>query len=304
MEIKLRAYKGDESKRFIEGYASLFNVQSRLINEKQRLFREIIRTGAFDEVLEREDLNVIANIDHDMKQMLGRNVSGTLTLSIDNRGLKYVIEVPDTQAGNDIYEQVERGDYYESSFAYGAMEKDVEWSRDRNDGMLLRYVNKITVLRDVAIVRNGAFKNTDVSLRADDLDYIQSIIKNVQNGEVKLCQRSTSDFQESEMIEETVEEEVVVIPAQTEEEIAEQARADAEEGAKVIKEEVAKPEAVAEEVVAEEVVVDEANEETVKDEVATADAEADNEVVIENEDERSWEADNKKLFLEIKTIQE
>lgn len=290
MEIKLRAYHGteDESKRFIEGYASIFNVQSRLINEKQRIFREIIRTGAFDEVLEREDLNVIANIDHDMKQMLGRNVSGTLTLSIDNRGLKYVIEVPDTTAGNDIYEQVERGDYYESSFAYGALEADVEWGRDRNDGMLLRYINKITVLRDVAIVRNGAFKNTDVSLRADDLDYMQSIIKNVQNGKVELFQRSTSDFQDSEVIEETKEDEVIAKPTQTEEEVAEQARAEAEEASKVTKP-------------AEEV-VEVANEETVKDEVTTADVVVKKEVV--EEDDRSWETENKKLFLEIKTIQE
>tara|TARA_R110000803_G_scaffold210835_1_gene284137 strand:+ start:6728 stop:7432 length:705 start_codon:yes stop_codon:yes gene_type:complete len=209
MKINLRAYSSEDGKRYIEGYASVFNMQSRTIVENGRTFREIIRNNAFDEIIGSEGLNVVANVDHDMQRMLGRSTSGTLTLNIDTRGLKYTIEVPDTQLGRDTYTHIERGDFYESSFAYGARESDIEWGRDRGDGMLLRYVNKVSALRDVAIVRNGAFKNTDVSLRSDSLEYIKTLVKNTNSGDITLSKRSGSDILEiDEVPEETPEENI------------------------------------------------------------------------------------------------
>ena len=194
MEIKLRAFE-EGGKRFIEGHASIFNRQSKILREGGKTFREIIMTGAFDEVLNRDGLNVIANIDHNMDKMLGRTKSNTLELKIDSRGLHYKIEVPNTQLGNDTYELVERGDYYESSFAYGALGKNVTWGRDRSDGMLLRYVHNVDLLKDIAIVRNGAYSETNVAVRSIDLDYIDEMQRNIQviDCEFGLCQRLSSD---------------------------------------------------------------------------------------------------------------
>ena len=264
MKINLRAISGSDGKKYIEGYASVFNMQSRTIVENGRTFREIIRSGAFDEIIGSDILNVVANVDHDMQRMLGRSTSGTLQLIIDTRGLKYTIEVPDTQLGRDTYTQVERGDLYESSFAYGAREGDIEWGRDRGDGMLLRYINKVSALRDVAIVRNGAFKNTDVSLRSDSLDYIQELVKNTNGGEIKLSQRSGSDLLEVDEVPEALEETIA-------EETTETTNIDDTEDNNIVEPTIAPTKKV------------EAEEDT-------------------TQEKRSWEAESRKRFIEINSL--
>lgn len=274
MKFKLRAISKEDGKRFIVGYASLFNVQSRMISENGKTFREVIRNGSFDEILNSENLNVVANVDHDMQKMLGRNVSGTLKLTIDNRGLKYEIEVPDTQLGNDTYKQVERGDYYESSFAYGARENDIEWARDRGDGMLLRYVNKVSALRDVAIVRNGAFKNTDVSLR------------NEKEADIGLCLRSESDNQEINVNGVETEEEETTEVETTEEETTVDDTTTTEEETEEVETE-------------EEETTEEETTETVENTNVDTEGEQSSE---DQDDKRSWEINNKKLFIEIQSF--
>ncbi len=203
MKIRMRALKNEEGKRFIEGYASLFNVQSRMLHENGKTFREVIRDGAFDGVLAGKELNVIANIDHDMSRMLGRSTSGTLKLTVDAVGLRYSIEVPNTQLGNDTYEQVERGDLYESSFAFGTRNTDVDWGNDRSDGMLLRFVNNVTLLRDISIVRNGAYGKTDVETREYQEELRNNIIMEDCDG--TLCRRVESDVIGGESIKEVDE---------------------------------------------------------------------------------------------------
>jgi len=188
MEMKLRALS-ENDKRYIVGYASVFNKQSRLIFEGGRRFKEIIKDGAFDEVLRSEELNVIANLNHNDGNMLGRTKSGTLELTVDSYGLRYKIEVPDTQLGNDTYSQVKRGDIFESSFRFGSLAKNVSWERDRQTGELLRYVNKVDRLADVALVTNGAYASTDIEARNMTDEFIENSTK-VQDG---LCQRFSED---------------------------------------------------------------------------------------------------------------
>lgn len=164
-QISIRSI--ESGAKVIEGYGAVFNQRSRLIYEQNKLFYEVIREGAFDEVM-AGDLNVIANFQHEDEKMLARTKSGTLSLEVDERGLKYIFEVPDTNLGRDIAVQVERGDIFESSFRFAVRPKDVEWKREGED--LVRYVNKITVLNDVALVTNGAYANTDVEVAMREMD--------------------------------------------------------------------------------------------------------------------------------------
>lgn len=148
----------------VEGYASVFNKRSRLISEKGKVFYEVILNGAFDEVLMSDKLNCIANFQHKDENMLARTKSGTLTLSVDDYGLKYVFTAPNTSLGNDIVEWLHRGDINESSFRYSVKASDVNWGR-AEDGTAIRYIKRIFKLSDVALVLNGAFADTDVALR-------------------------------------------------------------------------------------------------------------------------------------------
>jgi len=106
--IEVRESDGDEMT--LEGYAAVFNSETDLGQ-----FREVIRPGAFDDVM---DNDVRALINHDPNLILGRTGNGTLELSTDERGLKYKVKLGNQQYARDFYESVKRGDISQSSFAF------------------------------------------------------------------------------------------------------------------------------------------------------------------------------------------
>ena len=67
--------------------------------------------GCFDGRLE-DDVRVLFN--HDNNYVLGRTISGTASLEIDER-LKYTCTLPDTSYARDLIELMERGDITQSS---------------------------------------------------------------------------------------------------------------------------------------------------------------------------------------------
>ncbi|MFY9150931.1 MAG: HK97 family phage prohead protease [Prolixibacteraceae bacterium] len=171
-KLIVRSNEGDNS-TYIDGYASVFNQRSRLIFEDGKKFYEIIKEGAFDEVLRSESLNVKAVINHDDSKLLGRSKSGTLTLEVDNTGLKYSIRMGKTQLHRDTVEMVERGDLAESSFKYKIGKGDSVFQRDSN-GDLLHIVSTVRGLYDISLVNDGAFTNTNVIVRSALNDFEQA----------------------------------------------------------------------------------------------------------------------------------
>lgn len=78
---------------------------------------ERIAPGAFDRALS-EGHDVRGLINHDSDSVIGRTKASTMRLSIDKVGLKYEIDVADTQHGRDVVTSIERGDISGSSFAF------------------------------------------------------------------------------------------------------------------------------------------------------------------------------------------
>ena len=123
-----RAFEGEhfqpravEGTRRIEGYAIVFNQRSVFVtdwNLWKRVIEIIAPTAINDDLLKRSD--VIATVEHDSRRLLARSLNGkgTLELSIDETGLKYSFECPDTADGNFVYEHVKRGNITGSSFMY------------------------------------------------------------------------------------------------------------------------------------------------------------------------------------------
>lgn len=158
--------RSDDGTDVIEGYASVFNHRSKLIAEGDKVFYEIMKPGAFNQALQRQDLNVIMNRDHNDYKMLARSSSGTLTLTVDDYGLKYTFVPPQTQLGIETLELVKRGDLFESSFRFSVIDspENVTWYRD-NDGLLIREISNIYKLYDTSVVINGAYSGTGLSVR-------------------------------------------------------------------------------------------------------------------------------------------
>lgn len=157
------------AERTVEGYAVVFGQESRVIFDKatRRCFVEVIQQGSVtDEMLRCWDIKALC--EHDKGRMLARSFkgAGSLSLSLDNHGMKYRFEAPRTQDGDYVVEMIKRGDMFGSSFAFLADEtKNVRYTR-RPDGMLLRTVTKIDLMSDVSVVSDPAYMGTDVSVRS------------------------------------------------------------------------------------------------------------------------------------------
>lgn len=161
-QISIRSDE-ENGKRYIEGYAIVFNQRSKLIREWGDTFYEVIEPGAVDGALSDPGMNIIATINHDRSQMIARTKSGTLKLEKDSRGVKYTIEIPDTQLGKDTAALVARGDYFESSFIFTLADKG--YRQDTSEDIPVRYITNMRRIYDVSIVTDGAYANTNITLR-------------------------------------------------------------------------------------------------------------------------------------------
>jgi len=181
IDEKISVRSDDEGRRFIEGYAIVFNQRSKLIREWGETFYEIIEPSAPDNVLADTGINVIATVDHSRAKMLARTKSGTLKLEKDNRGVKYNIEVPDTTLGNDMYEMVKRGDYFESSFIFTIAERGYRY--DNSEDVPVKYISNFERMYDIAIVIDGAYANTAVTARAAEWEETTETIETEETEE-------------------------------------------------------------------------------------------------------------------------
>jgi len=147
------------------GYAAVYNRFSLPLREGGSQFREIILPGAFDKILNRQrgKGDVVALLNHNTDLILGRSSSGTLELSSDDKGLRYVVTPPDTQVGRDTMELVRRRDLRGSSFAFSVDTKTGErWSSDEQGAV--REIREVASLVDVSVVLTPAYPASSVTV--------------------------------------------------------------------------------------------------------------------------------------------
>jgi HK97 family phage prohead protease len=128
-------------------------------------FREQIMPGAFTRALKEQSHPVVALWNHDPNYVLGSTRSGTLTVDTDDEGMRYSVEVPDTQLGRDLSTLIARGDVWGSSFAFVIGEES--WDKDE-DGTALRSVISVEGVYDVSPVLTPAYEQatTGVAVRS------------------------------------------------------------------------------------------------------------------------------------------
>lgn len=163
-EIRGISYRAtvDEESRHVEGYALLFNVDSKPMWGGDLIER--IAPTALDGVLERSD--VLCLMNHDERRGVlarWRMGEGSLSLTVDEKGLRYAFDAPNTSLGDELVEALRRGDIAESSFAF-TVEKD-NWER-KEDGTYVRTIVQIEQLYDVSPVYYPAYEDTTVALRS------------------------------------------------------------------------------------------------------------------------------------------
>lgn len=151
--------KRNEDSRTVEGYAIVFNSQSKDLGG----FTEVIEPRAIEGILEKSDILCLLNHNED-RGILARSKygAGSLELMIDEAGLKYRFEAPNTALGDELLEGIKRGDISTSSFAF-TIDKD-SWTKN-TDGTYLRTINQFKELFDVSPVYKEAYPDTSVAVR-------------------------------------------------------------------------------------------------------------------------------------------
>jgi HK97 family phage prohead protease len=151
--VEIRA---GSDKPTIGGYAAKFERTSRNLGG----FVERIAPGFFNKSRGDGWPGVQARYNHDDNRLLGTTGAGTLRLALDEIGLTYEVDLP--QSRQDVYELVQRGDVRQSSFAFVAFEDD--WATN-DQGFPLRTLVS-GKLMDVAPVNAPAYEDTSVGLRS------------------------------------------------------------------------------------------------------------------------------------------
>lgn len=153
--VELRA--GGDNPGTLHGYAAVFNRLSQNLGG----FVEMVDPGAFTKSL-ADQVPVMARYNHDNNYLLGTTDAATLRLLVDNIGLAYDVDLPDTTAGRDVRALAGRGDLRHSSFAFYTLED--QWSVTEQ-GFPLRILRAVQLV-DVAPVNDPAYRDTSVGLRS------------------------------------------------------------------------------------------------------------------------------------------
>lgn len=149
-----------EEERIIEGYAIVFNE----LSEDLGGFREMIMPEAVnEELINNSDIYYLYNHNNDSIPLARSNHgSGSLELTIDNKGLKYRFNCLNTE----FYELVKRGDLSKSSFAF-SLPNDGSgeiWEKN-SEYNYIRKITKIEQLFDCSAVLVPAYSATELYAR-------------------------------------------------------------------------------------------------------------------------------------------
>lgn len=153
----------DAESRKVEGYALLFNTTSDKLS-----FEEVIEPSSLDGVISRSDVFALMNHQKERGILARSNMGeGSLTLEVDEKGLKYTFDAPRTALGDELLENLRRGEINQSSFAFTVRED--KWTK-KEDGTWKRNIIQFDELYDVSPVYNAAYSKTSVYMRGKELE--------------------------------------------------------------------------------------------------------------------------------------
>lgn len=124
---------------------------------------ERLSAGIFDPIIGSED-DILALQDHDPALFLGRRSSGTLQVSLTDKGLAYRIDTPCTQVGQDTLSLIQRRDIQGASVAM--YKPKGSWSFEMQ-GLERRYIRTVTSLEkvvDLGPVLQPAYPGTSAEI--------------------------------------------------------------------------------------------------------------------------------------------
>lgn len=165
--IELENFRAEQSENelIIEGYFSVFDKPYHISADAY----ETVGRNAFDDI---DGTDVRALINHDTTLVLGRTITKTLELRVDETGLfgRIHINPKDTDAMN-IYERVKRGDVSQCSFGFEILDESTEFLEN---GSVHWTLNKVRLF-EVSICTYPAYEDTEVHARSAEAEELRAV---------------------------------------------------------------------------------------------------------------------------------
>ena len=170
--LHVRETEGDEPSRTISGYAILFNTPSEpLWSDEDSEAREVIAPEAITKEL-LDGCDIKFTMYHDRQLILGRSNkgSGTLSYFVDERGVGFNLDLPDSPNGDEALSAVRRGDISGCSFAFTTRYWDSDFVERTanivNGKSFVTYtVKAVTGVYDFTLAADPAYPETSVEAR-------------------------------------------------------------------------------------------------------------------------------------------
>lgn len=152
----------EESAYKVAGYASTFDPYLLMEIDGTKCFERIDKTAFNDADLS----DVVFLRDHE-GEVFARNKNGTLTLTVDDRGLYTETDLSSTTGSREMFEGIASGLYSQMSFAFTVAE-DGEEIEENADGSFTRVITRFKKLYDVSAVSFPANPTTNIGVDARD----------------------------------------------------------------------------------------------------------------------------------------
>lgn len=164
----------EDNKMILEGYAIVFD-QETLIGNEEKGFFEVISKDALKDTYMKDVPLKYNHMDNFL--ILARTKNKSLTLEVDEKGLKVHAELIDTESNKDVYKMVKAGLLDKMSFAFTV--KSNKW--DRSGDVPKRIIESIDRLYDVSVVDVPAYEQTSIYARS--LDLVETELKAMEVAE-------------------------------------------------------------------------------------------------------------------------
>lgn len=182
-DVYIREANGEEPSRTITGYAILFGIPSDPIwSDEDSEAREVIsRSAITKELLDGCDIKFTMFHDRQLILARSRNGAGTLSYNIDEKGVSFEFDAPNTVDGDKALELVRRGDIAGCSFMFTTRYYDdscvTRTAKVVNDRTVIIYtVEVVTGVYDFTLAADPAYPDTSVEAR-DFADKLHESVK-------------------------------------------------------------------------------------------------------------------------------
>lgn len=144
----------------LHGYGAPFNKFSEDLGG----WRERIEPGAFARALKENDIFIIRSHNPDL--LLAGTVNGTLKLEENTRGLKFELELDDTETAIRTVKEIKSGLLRGMSIGFWLYPDGSKWERTKDDQIIRHLLPDGVDLREISTTAFPAYAQTSVQARS------------------------------------------------------------------------------------------------------------------------------------------